>query len=132
MRRGAGWAAALAALGILGVGAALLLLPPPPSPPGPEAGRTLYRAHCAACHGADGQGRAWRAHLLFLRPGNLASPETAALPDQYLVDITRHGGSSFGKPGMPSFGFVLSEDDIRAVIAYLRALPPPPPPAGGR
>lgn len=130
MRRVLGWVAGLTALGLLGAGAAAFLLPLPPSPPGPEPGRSLYRAHCATCHGADGRGQAWRARLLFLRPGNLASPETAALPDQYLFDMVRHGGSSLGKPGMPSFGFVLGEAEIRALAAYLRALAPAAPPAG--
>jgi mono/diheme cytochrome c family protein len=111
------------AAGLVALVAGLILTPLPPGPPGPEPGRTLYRAHCATCHGADGHGRSWRARLLWLRPGDLATPAMAALPDQYLFDIVRHGGSSFGKPGMPSFGFTLSDDEIHAVVAYVRALP---------
>jgi len=102
--------------------AVLLLAGSATSPPGPEPGRTLYQAHCATCHGADGRGGTWRARLLWLRPGDLAAPETAALSDQYLADVIRHGGSNFGKPGMPSFGFALGDDEIRALVAYLRAL----------
>jgi mono/diheme cytochrome c family protein len=124
MARGLRRAAPLIALGLAAVGAAVVLLPTTPPPPGPEPGRSLYQAHCATCHGADGRGGAWRARLLFLRPGDLTSPESRALPEPYLADIVRHGGSSFGKPGMPSFGFALSEDEIRAVAAYVRALPP--------
>jgi mono/diheme cytochrome c family protein len=45
-----------------------------------------------------------------------------SLPDRYLVDLVRHGGASFGKPGMPSFGFVLSEAEIEAVVQYVRTL----------
>jgi mono/diheme cytochrome c family protein len=116
------------ALGIAIVVAAMLLAPMPAAPRGPEPGRTLYVAHCAGCHGADGRGGSWRARLLLLRPGNLAAPAAAALPDQYLIDLIRHGGSSFGKPGMPSFGFVLSDEEILALVKYLRTLPPAPPP----
>jgi len=115
----------LAAIGVVALGAAagVALLAGPSTPaPGPEPGRTLYQAHCATCHGADGRGGTWRARLLWLRPGDLAAPETAALSDQYLVDVIRHGGSNFGKPGMPSFGFALGDDEIRALVAYLRAL----------
>jgi mono/diheme cytochrome c family protein len=120
-------AVAVVAAGLAGIvaGTALLWAPLPPSPRGPEPGRTLYERHCATCHGARGRGDSWRARLLFLRPGDLSSPATAALTDQYLADIVRHGGSALGKPGMPSFGFVLSEAEIEALVQYLRTLPRP-------
>lgn len=123
LRRHLTRAAGVLALGLGAAAGAALLLPPSPPPPGPEPGRALYRAHCAGCHGADGRGRTWRARLLWLRPGNLADPAAAALTDAYLADLIRHGGATFGKPGMPSFGFALSEAEIRALVAYLRALP---------
>jgi mono/diheme cytochrome c family protein len=63
---------------------------------------------------------------LFLRPGDLASPAMASLPDRYLADLIRHGGSSLGKPGMPSFGFVLSDAEIDALVQYVRSLPRAP------
>ena len=125
-RRALGWGLAGIALAIAGTGVALVLAPVPPSPRGPEPGRTLYQAHCATCHGAGGRGNSWRARLLFLRPGDLASPAMASLPDRYLGDVIRHGGSTLGKPGMPSFGFVLSEAEIEAVIQYVRSLPRAP------
>jgi mono/diheme cytochrome c family protein len=78
--------------------------------------------HCATCHGAAGRGDSWRAWLLFLRPGDLASPALATLPDRYLVELIRHGGSAYGKPGMPSFGFVLTDAEIEAVVLYVRTL----------
>jgi len=127
MRRVVALSVVVAALGLVGIVAAVLLAPMPPSPRGPEPGRSLFHAHCATCHGADGRGGSWRARLLLLRPGNLATPRAAALPDQYLIDIIRHGGATFGKPGMPSFGFVLSDDEIQALTQYLRTLPPAPP-----
>jgi mono/diheme cytochrome c family protein len=119
------WRVALVALLLLGLGAGLAVAflesPGPPSP-GPEPGRTLYAAHCATCHGADGRGDTWRARLLWLAPGDLRAAATAGLPEEYLHDVIRHGGSSFGKPGMPSFGFALRDEEIRALVAYLQAL----------
>jgi hypothetical protein len=50
----------------------------------------------------------------------------ASLPDRYLADLIRHGGSSLGKPGMPSFGFVLSDAEIDALVQYVRSLPRAP------
>ena len=130
-RRALAYALAGAALVALVAGAvALVRAPLPPSPRGPEPGRSLFQTHCATCHGPAGRGDSWRARLLFLRPGNLADPAMASLPDQYLADMIRHGGSTFGKPGMPSFGFVLSEEEIDAVIQYVRSLPRTPPHLG--
>jgi mono/diheme cytochrome c family protein len=127
MKRIVPGAAGLVALGLAALVVALLLAPPAPSPPGPEPGRSVFHSHCATCHGSDGRGRSWRARLLLLRPGNLAGPETAALPDTYLADIIRQGGSTFGKPGMPSFGFTLTDAELQALIRYLRTLPSAPP-----
>jgi mono/diheme cytochrome c family protein len=127
-----GWGAAGVALALLVTGVALVRAPLPPSPRGPEPGRTLFQTHCATCHGAAGRGDSWRARLLFLRPGDLSSPAIAALPDRYLADLIRHGGSSFGKPGMPSFGFVLTEAEMEAVIQYMRSLPRAPRDLGRR
>jgi mono/diheme cytochrome c family protein len=111
---------AAAALGLVALAAAVGLRPPPDVAPGPDPGRSLYRDHCATCHGPDGRGRTWRARLLLLRPGDLtASP----LPDGYVEEIIRRGGASFGKPGMPSFGFQLGDAQIAALVEYVRALP---------
>ncbi len=123
MKRALRWGTAAAALAAVGAVTVLLLAPIPDGPPGPEPGRALFHAHCATCHGADGRGGSWRARLLLLQPGNLADPRATALPEAYLADIIRHGGATFGKPGMPSFGFALSDAEIRALVVYLRALP---------
>jgi mono/diheme cytochrome c family protein len=125
-RRALVWGLVGVALVLAGTGVALVRAPLPPSPRGPEPGRTVYQAHCATCHGVAGRGDSWRARLLFLRPGDLASPPMAALPDRYLIELVRHGGATFGKPGMPSFGFVLSDAEIEAVVQYVRTLPRAP------
>ena len=132
-RRALAWGVCgLAVLAFVVVGVALVRAPLPPSPRGPEPGRTLFHAHCASCHGAGGRGDSWRARLLFLRPGDLASPVMASLADGYLAELIRHGGSTFGKPGMPSFSFVLSDAEIEAVIQYVRSLPRAPRDLGRR
>lgn len=120
------WGCVAVGLLALGAGAVLVSRPPPPSPRGPEPGRTIFETHCATCHGAAGRGDSWRARLLFLRPGDLSSPAVASLSDRYLADIIRHGGSILGKPGMPSFGFILTDAEIEAVIQYVRTLPRAP------
>ncbi len=114
-------------LGLAGLGVllGLVLFARPSTGPAvePGSGRALYLDHCATCHGESGRGDSWRARLLFLRPGDLTDPERMrALSDQYLFDVIKHGGASFGKPGMPSFGYHLTDDEVRALVGYLRSL----------
>jgi mono/diheme cytochrome c family protein len=42
--------------------------------------------------------------------------------DRYLFDIIKHGGAPVGRPGMPAFGFHLSDAEIEALVRYLREL----------
>jgi len=108
-------------LGVFAGGLAWLLNDPRP-PTGASRGERLYYAYCIECHGRDGRG-SWRAALFLLRPGNLAdSTRMSSHTDRYLFDIIKHGGSPVGRPGMPAFGYHLSDDDIRALAAYIRTL----------
>jgi mono/diheme cytochrome c family protein len=107
---------------VIGSVLALLLLPHPVPRNAPPAQR-LYLTYCAPCHGANGRG-SWRATLFLLRPGDLADPATLApLSDEYLSELIKHGGASLGKPGMPAFGYHLSDAQIRELIGYVRTLP---------
>ena len=84
---------------------------------------SLYNQHCVSCHGASGTG-SWRSWLFLIRPGNLTDAKKInALSDQYIFDLIKQGGANIGKPGMPAFGFHLSDDEIRDLIAYVRTLP---------
>ncbi|MEH3085939.1 MAG: cytochrome c [Xylophilus ampelinus] len=99
---------------------------PPASAPAPapaaalERGGALYAQRCAACHGERGEGV----------PGSippLAGNRAVALPDhRNLVQIVRHGGflpATRGNPrpfGMPPYGQVLGDEDIAAVLTFVR------------
>ena len=109
---------ALGGLGLFAGGLAWILTDPRP-PAGASRGERLYVSFCASCHGLDGRG-SWRAALFLIRPGDLTT--TTSQPDQYVFDIIKHGGASIGRPGMPAFGAQLSDDDIRALVAYLQTL----------
>ena len=112
---------ALAVIGTFTGGLAWLLSDPRP-PAGASRGQRLYYAFCAECHGLDGRG-SWRAALFLLRPGDLADAAAMrAHSDTYLFHIIKHGGAPIGRPGMPAFGARLSDDDITAVVDYVRAL----------
>ena len=37
-------------------------------------------------------------------------------------DIIKQGGSPIGRPGMPAFGYQMTDADIEILVTYLRAL----------
>jgi mono/diheme cytochrome c family protein len=100
-----------------------LVFVPHPIPKDAAPVQRVYLSECAACHGANGRG-SWRATIFLIRPGDLADPRTlAASSDEYLFELIKHGGATIGKPGMPSFGFHLSDEQIRDLVRYVRTFP---------
>ena len=92
-------------------------------------GKQLYDMHCAACHGAslEGQPR-WRERLPSGRlpaPPHDASGHTWHHPDRVLFEITKNGMARYAPPGyasdMPAFADRLADEDIRAVLAYIKS-----------
>ena len=92
-------------------------------------GRKVYDANCAACHGAKLEGQPdWRTRR---DDGRLPAPphdpsgHTWHHPDQVLFEITKHGVQRFaGKDyasDMPAFEGRLSDDEIRAVLAWIKS-----------
>jgi mono/diheme cytochrome c family protein len=115
-------AVAIAVIGGFTLGLAWLLNDPPP-PAGAARGERLYYAYCVECHGRDGRG-SWRAALFLLRPRDLTDrARMSADTDRYLFDLIKQGGSALGRPGMPAFGYHVSDGDIEALVTYIRTLP---------
>lgn len=81
-------------------------------------GVSVY-AKCKACHGADGKGNSKMAELLKITPEqlNLIKPETQKKDDPILRKSTKEG---VGK--MKGLGDKLKDDEIAAVVVYLRIL----------
>lgn len=91
-------------------------------------GKRLFNSYCVWCH-ADSTpaGPSNRSNLTPVphlpNDGEALNP----LTDQYLENIITLGGSAVGKSAMmPPWGGTLSHDQIRALIAYLRAVAQPP------
>jgi putative copper export protein/mono/diheme cytochrome c family protein len=82
-------------------------------------GVTLYAAHCAVCHGRDGQGDGPGGAGLPKLPANLTAPHTAQHTAGDLYWWITHGIET---AGMPAFGQALADDDRWDLINYLRAL----------
>ncbi|MCZ4304333.1 cytochrome c [Zoogloeaceae bacterium G21618-S1] len=91
-------------------------------------GATLYAAQCASCHGANGEGQPnWRERKADGRlpaPPHDASGHTWHHPMEMLFQMTRDGivpplAPEGYQSDMPAFGKTLSDDEIRAVLAYI-------------
>jgi len=96
-------------------------------------GRVAYRAQCARCHGANLEGQPnWRerqANGRLPAPPHDASGHTWHHPDGDLFGIAKHGLAPYAPPGyqsdMPAFEGVLTDDQIAAVLAYIKSTWPP-------
>jgi mono/diheme cytochrome c family protein len=93
--------------------------------PGAGEGRELYVTYCASCHGANLQGQPdWKQPLAdgtMPAPPHDASGHTWHHADELLFQIIKEGGQG----GMPAFGAQLSDDQIWAVLAYIKSTWPP-------
>ena len=93
-------------------------------------GRVVYEQRCAVCHGQRLEGQPnWRVRL---PNGRLPAPphddtgHTWHHPDEVLFALVKNGlvppYAPAGYPSdMPAFGQVLSDEDIRAVLAYIES-----------
>lgn len=94
------------------------------------AGQAVYARHCAGCHGASLEGQPnWTQRLPNGRlpaPPHDDSGHTWHHPMQVLFAITKHGLAPPHAPAgyesdMPAFGERLSDEEIWAVLAYIRS-----------
>ena len=96
-------------------------------------GRAVYAENCASCHGTNLEGQPdWRGRKpdgKMPAPPHDATGHTWHHPDEVLFGITKQGVAVFGPPGyesdMPAFGGVLTDEQIWAVLAYLKSSWPP-------
>lgn len=96
-------------------------------------GAALYAENCASCHGAELEGQPnWRIagdDGVLPAPPHDETGHTWHHPDSLLFDYTRLGGQEalrrMGvtslKSGMPAFGGALSDEEIRAILDYIKS-----------
>jgi cytochrome c6 len=80
-----------------------------------DSGAQIYKDRCTLCHGDDGKsttptGKAFNA-------ASFTDPAAVKASDQELITIVTKG-----KGKMMAFGGVLTDDQIKAVVAYIRTL----------
>lgn len=96
--------------------------PSPDTPETVQTGKEHFQHHCQICHGLDGHntGVPFAANM---------SPPVADLGDKKIQDYTDgqlkwiiQNGIRF--TGMPSWKGILEDDEMWAIVRYLRRLPP--------
>lgn len=96
-------------------------------------GQALYASSCASCHGQELEGQPnWRERGpdgLLPPPPHDATGHTWHHPDKMLFQLTKFGVQSFAGPdyrsAMPAFQDQLSDDDILAILSYIKSTWPP-------
>jgi mono/diheme cytochrome c family protein len=75
----------------------------------------LYKSKCQACHGADGKGDTTVGKKIGVK--DFHSPEVAKMSDTELFEVTKKG-----KEKMPAYDKKLTDDQIKALVKFLRSL----------
>ncbi|WP_237174022.1 c-type cytochrome [Paracandidimonas lactea] len=98
-------------------------------------GKAIYANNCAACHGESLQGQPnWRDRMPNDRlpaPPHDKTGHTWHHPDAMLVDMVKNGlvPGKTAPPGyvsdMPAYRDILSDQEIIAVLAYIKSSWPP-------
>jgi len=99
-------------------------------------GQWLYTEHCAACHGAQLEGAPdWQRRGpdgRFPAPPHDETGHTWHHGDGFLFDYTSRGGQAVlddlgvaFDSGMPGFEGLLRDDEIDAILAFIRSTWPP-------
>jgi len=91
------------------------------SPESIEAGRQLFQANCASCHGVDATGNGPNAPNLRVEPADLTAPHVNQHSDQDVHWWIRKGIGG----NMPSFEGELANDEIWNLVNYIRGLSRP-------
>ena len=76
----------------------------------------LYSKNCASCHGRDGRAKTFKAKLNHAR--NISDPEwQERVSDERIFNSVMNG-----KGKMPAYAKKLSEQEIEALVTYVRGL----------
>jgi mono/diheme cytochrome c family protein len=92
----------------------------PANDPAMVVGAAVYRDQCSACHGLDGKG------VAELFPSIANSSMVRSNDPTTTIRIVLRGARSVGTstqptaPGMPSYGWQLDDNEVAAVLTYMR------------
>lgn len=82
---------------------------------------TTWSTKCASCHGKDGKGATMMGRKLGVK--DFTDPKVqASFTDADATKDIKEGVSENGTEKMKGFGDKLSDDQIKALVAYIRSL----------
>jgi mono/diheme cytochrome c family protein len=79
-----------------------------------------WNQHCAACHGKDGSGSTTMGKKLNIKDYRDAKVQSS-FSDAEAERAIKEGVKTGGKETMKAFGSKLSDADIKALVAHVRA-----------
>jgi cytochrome c6 len=80
-----------------------------------DSGEAIYKQRCAMCHGADGAADTPAGKVF--KAASYKDPAVMKTPDADLILVIKNG-----KNKMPAFGTMLTEEQIKSVLAYVHTL----------
>jgi cytochrome c oxidase cbb3-type subunit 3 len=82
----------------------------------------LFKVYCARCHGFEGHGDGADAGTLKSHPRDFTDCKLMqTIPDDTMFKAIKDGGTAVNLPNdMPSWSAGLSDDQIHALIKYIR------------
>jgi mono/diheme cytochrome c family protein len=80
----------------------------------------LWNQHCASCHGKDGSGKTTMGKKLAVKDYTTAAGQSFS--DAEAEKAIKEGVKEGGKDKMKAYGDKLSDADVKALVAYTRAL----------
>ena len=97
-------------------------------PPDIPVGQRVFAQRCAVCHGPDGRGNGPAAPSLIPHPRNFTEGKfkyksTSAGKPPRESDLIRTVSNGLHASAMPYFHDLLSEAEIREVVAYIKGMP---------
>jgi mono/diheme cytochrome c family protein len=80
-----------------------------------------WESNCAQCHGKDGKADTKMGKMLSAK--DLTDPKVQTeFTDAKAAEVIKNGVKQNGKTTMKAFGGKLTDDEVKALVAYVRTL----------
>lgn len=99
---------------------AALVAFPPMARADDAAAKALWEKTCASCHGKDGKGDTKMGKKVDVKDYTDAKVQGAFTDDQAIKSVKEGVKDDKGKERMKAYGELLSDDEIKSLVGYLR------------